>query len=100
MVVRAKENRAEVLLALVGPPYPGPEEGWVTCEVRVEEAGPVPGWPNLLADAVGRTLTALFPPGLAPSLTPGTSWRCTCELVKPRVIRVRDASSPAGHARD
>lgn len=90
-MVRARENRAEVLLTVVDSPQPGPDEGWATSQVRIEGAEPVAGWPNLLADSVGRTLTALVPTDLAHGLTLGSSWQAIGELVRPRVMRIRSA---------
>jgi len=89
-VVSVRENRSEVVLAPVGEPTTGPAQGWVSCPVRVDQAGAVDGWPNLLGGATGRRMTALLPPNAAALLEAGNTWRVRAELVRPGVLRVSD----------
>jgi hypothetical protein len=87
-VVNVIENRARVELQPLSPLAPGPSEGWLVCEVRVEASDPVEGYPNLLASDLPRKLEALIPADLANTLGPGPRWRVEASLVAPGRLRV------------
>ena len=87
-MVSVRENRAEVVITAAGERQPGPAEGWVTCPVVVEQSLAIEGQANLLADAPGRTMTALLPSNAARLLPSRGRWRVHAELVHPGVLRV------------
>ena len=84
----AIENRARVELEPLGPPEPGPAEGWQVYQVQVVAAEDVAGYPNLLAADLPRELEALVPAELADRVGPAAPWRVAASLVAPGRIRV------------
>ena len=82
------ENRALVDLQPLTPPAPGPAEGWLVCQVRVDAAGDVEGYPNLLAAELPRELEALVPTAVADELAPAPRWLVQASLVGPGRLRV------------
>lgn len=96
-MVQAIENRARVTCHAIGPPRPGPATDWSTYTVRIDRVDPLPGWPNLLADAVGREYTAAVPPRLVPLLSARAAWTVEAEVVGPHRITVTElATGSAG----
>lgn len=85
------ENRALVDLQPLTPPAPGPADGWVVCRVRVDAAGDVAGYPNLLAAKLPRELDALVPTAVADQLGPAPRWQVEASLVGPGRLRVEGA---------
>ncbi|GAA1797624.1 hypothetical protein [Agromyces neolithicus] len=88
-MVQPIENRAGVQCRPIGPPRPGPAPEWTTQTVRVERVTELPGWPNLLAEAVGREYTAIVPPQVSPQLAAEAIWNVEAELVGPHRIAVK-----------
>jgi hypothetical protein len=87
-MVNVRENRARVELELLSPPAPGPAEGWQIYQVRVDAAGDVEGYPNLLATDLPRRLEALVPTSLADQLGATSRWHVEASLVGPGRMRV------------
>ena len=85
------ENRARVQLEPLGPPVPGPAEGWLVYLVRVVGAEDVVGYPNLLATDLPRELEALVPSAVAAGLAVGSRWQVEASLVGPGRLRVEAA---------
>ncbi len=90
-MVSVRENRARVELEPLGPPAPGPAEGWRVYRVRVTAADDVPGYPNLLAADLPRQLEALVPTALADRLGGASRWLVEASLVGPGRMRVESA---------
>ena len=84
----AIENRARVELEPLGPPAPGPAEGWQVYQVRVVAAEDVAGYPNLLAADLPRRLEALVPTTVADRLGGRGRWQVEASLVGPGQMRV------------
>lgn len=91
-MVSVRENRARVELEPLGPPAPGPAEGWQVYQVRVDAAGDVEGYPNLLAADLPRQVEALVPTAVAKQLAAADRWRVEASLSGPGRIRVEAAS--------
>ncbi len=87
-MVNVRENRARVELEPLGPPTPGPAEGWVVYPVRVDTAADVEDYPNLLATDLPRELEALVPTSIAGRLAATVRWRVEASLVAPGRMRV------------
>jgi hypothetical protein len=87
----AIENRARVELEPLGPPAPGPAEGWQVYQVQVVAAEDVAGYPNLLAADLPRRLEALVPTTVADRLGGRTRWQVEASLVGPGRMRVEAA---------
>lgn len=94
-MVTARPNRSEILCTPVGVREPGPADGWARCAIQIEAALPVDDHVNLLADSVGRTLTALLPPSAVATLPDSGRWRVQAELVAPTTVRIL-ARPPSG----
>ncbi|RYP88286.1 hypothetical protein EKO23_02830 [Nocardioides guangzhouensis] len=88
-MVSAVENRSMVtVVTLAVDPSDTPH--WQRLRVRIDDAIPVEGYAHLLADAVGRELSALAPDDLARLIAvPGSTWAGEAELVAPATIRLR-----------
>jgi hypothetical protein len=87
-VVNVPENRARVEVEPLGPPSPGPAEGWQVYPVRVHLAHDVEGYRNLLAADLPRQLEALVPTTVADRLRTASRWRVQASLVGPGRLRV------------
>ena len=90
-MVSVRENRAWVQLERLGPPAPGPAEGWQVYRVRVYAAEDVAGYPNLLAADLPRELEALVPDAVADRLGAQPRWQVEASLVGPGRLRVEVA---------
>ena len=91
-MVNVRENRARVELEPLGPPAPGPAEGWQVYQVRVQSAADVEGYPNLLTADLPRQLEALVPPTVADRLAAASRWQVEASLVGPGRLRVEALS--------
>ena len=88
----AIENRARVELEPLGPPEPGPADGWQVYQVQVVAAEDVAGYPNLLAADLPRRLEALVPTTVADRLGARARWLVVASLVGPGRMRVEAAA--------
>ncbi len=86
------ENRSVVVLVPLTPLEPGPGPGWCTCRVRLDEAAPVEGYPNLLGVTVPRELDALVPDAAADQVVPDQPVTALASLVGPGRLRVAEVS--------
>jgi hypothetical protein len=91
-VGNAIENRARVELEPLGPPEPGPADGWQVYQVQVVAAEDVAGYPNLLAADLPRRLEALVPTTVADRLGARARWLVVASLVGPGRMRVEAAA--------
>ena len=91
-MVQAVENRSVVVLVPLSPLQPGPGPGWATCRVRLDEAAPVEGYPNLLGATVPRELDALGPDAAAAQGGPEQPVTALASLVGPGRLRVEEVS--------
>jgi len=87
-MVNVRENRARVELEPLGPPLPGPAEGWLLYQVRVDTGGDIEGYVNLLAEELPRQLEALVPTTVADQLGAAPRWLVEASLVGPGRLRV------------
>lgn len=98
-MVQAIENRAVVTCRYDGEPTDGPNQAWVDVPVAVVTAEPVEGFPNLLADDLPRSVTAMVPRELWQGrFADHEAWRAEVELVGPGRMRVRQPMDPPEQA--
>jgi hypothetical protein len=87
-VVNVVENRARVELQPLTPLAPGPSEGWQVCQVMVDAADPVEGYPNLLGSGLPREFEAMIPAAVVKELGAAPRWQLEASLVAPGRLRV------------
>lgn len=93
-MVQVIENRSVVLLTPLSGLAPGPDEGWFSCRVRVDEAADVDGYPNLLGATLPRELEALVPQAAAWVIIVEQPVRAVACLAGPGRLRVEEAPVP------
>ncbi len=74
-MVQMVENWTAVDAVVVAPPRPADLPDFDAVELRVDRAGPVAGFANLLGDAAGKSMTVLAPRERLAGLCAGASVR-------------------------